>query len=372
MAMTIADFLIEIGVKADGVQKVQKDLEKMMKNTKGQSKQVTNVNKELSKQNAIESKRLALKRKIAQAEKAGVKDLKRERGALSGKDPTKLQKWINDLEDKRLDQIKKNEHTKARSREREAKAAQEALVNKQAQDAVEAKLLAKEKAKERYAKRSRDKAKAARKQAAVEARRATSPTKGPSAADLTTKRDAITASKGFRLVERVDVKRAAQLRSEIEKARTAADFRRARTQITLAAESARKLERNIKKASFSGKALSDSAKNMARSYLSVFAAAGAFTGLSRTVQEMEALDASFLAITGSSEGADREMSFVIGTAERLGLTLDAAASGYKNLSAAAGVAGFSVDESRDMFLGITEASKALGLSAEDTKGTLRA
>lgn len=109
------------------------------------------------------------------------------------------------------------------------------------------------------------------------------------------------------------------------------------------------------------------------------AAALAALGLSKlvgditsTAQNMERLQLAMNAAAGGAKEGAAEMQFIREQSERLGLELASTADAYKGLLAATTAAGKETDEARYIFLGVAEAARAMGLSTEDTKGTLLA
>ena len=89
--------------------------------------------------------------------------------------------------------------------------------------------------------------------------------------------------------------------------------------------------------------------------------------------EMESLAASMRAAVGGDAAlAARELSFVARQAERLGIDLPTAERGFVKLSAAARGTALEGEQTRQIFLGVAEASRAMGLSAEAQSGALRA
>ena len=76
--------------------------------------------------------------------------------------------------------------------------------------------------------------------------------------------------------------------------------------------------------------------------------------------------------TGTVQGATREFEFLEKEANRLGLELQTTALSYAQLTAAAKNTNLSAMEQREIFLGVSEAGAALGLSASDMEGALRA
>ncbi len=87
---------------------------------------------------------------------------------------------------------------------------------------------------------------------------------------------------------------------------------------------------------------------------------------------MQSLERGFKAITGSADKAGKEMEFLRQTSNDLGLNFRSSADAYKQLAAAARGTTLEGKETREIFLGISEASTVLGLTADNTKGALKA
>lgn len=86
----------------------------------------------------------------------------------------------------------------------------------------------------------------------------------------------------------------------------------------------------------------------------------------------ESIERSMRAAVGSSELASREMQFVRDESERLGLSLQSSASQFTKLAAAAKGTALEGEESRQIFTAISEASRVLGLTSDQTAGALTA
>lgn len=128
------------------------------------------------------------------------------------------------------------------------------------------------------------------------------------------------------------------------------------------------------KASRASSAMQDLKGNLlglAAGVLSFQALRSAIEGSVQAALKLEALNTAFKVITGSAQGAAEAMQFVRDTGERLGVQIDAIATGYKTLLAATQGTSMSLKEAQTLFLGVVEGSRALGLSAEDTAGALR-
>jgi tape measure domain-containing protein len=87
---------------------------------------------------------------------------------------------------------------------------------------------------------------------------------------------------------------------------------------------------------------------------------------------LDSLQRSFKAITGDATSAATEMQFVAKTADTLGLQLTTLEDSYKNILAASKNTTLEGQNVRDIFTAINKAAAVLGMSADDTTGSLRA
>lgn len=108
----------------------------------------------------------------------------------------------------------------------------------------------------------------------------------------------------------------------------------------------------------------------------VFSVVGVKAFVSSLVEaerKLEQIEKRFLAASGGDRGAAaKEFDFARAEAARLGLQLEATASGYSRLAAASRGTNLEGAETRRIFSAVAEASAALSLSGEDTTGVLRA
>jgi tape measure domain-containing protein len=131
-------------------------------------------------------------------------------------------------------------------------------------------------------------------------------------------------------------------------------------------------ERSLRSHNFTVNSLTHSVKNLARSYLSVFAAMGAGVALYNNAKQLDSLKASMLAASGSAQQAKADFEFIRGAANDLGRDLFTAAKGFQQIGTSARAAGFGSKETREFFLAAAEGATAYGLSVEDTQGVMRA
>ena len=100
--------------------------------------------------------------------------------------------------------------------------------------------------------------------------------------------------------------------------------------------------------------------------------AGLIRDINRTGVEFESLENRLRFATGGTEQAAEAMDFVRAEANRLGLELFSTADAYAGLAAASKGTIIEGAATREIFLGVAEASAALSLSADQSKGAIRA
>ncbi len=91
----------------------------------------------------------------------------------------------------------------------------------------------------------------------------------------------------------------------------------------------------------------------------------------QTGMAFESIEKTLLSVTGTSEAAAKEMEFLSGEAERLGINLKEGGKAYAKLLAA-GKGKLPLQDIRDTFLAVTEAGTVLGLNQDDMSGGIRA
>jgi tape measure domain-containing protein len=133
-----------------------------------------------------------------------------------------------------------------------------------------------------------------------------------------------------------------------------------------------RLNNTLAKSKWLANGVGQSFKNMARAYVSVFAAIAGVQAVFRTAKTLDSIKASMLAGAGSAEAAAESFNYVRSESKRLGLDLESTAKSYGQFSIATRQAGMDLQTTREIFEGVTEASAAFGLSADDNAGVLRA
>jgi len=147
----------------------------------------------------------------------------------------------------------------------------------------------------------------------------------------------------------------------------------------------KEIQKANKKTGQSQKKLADesekSSKKIVRGFnaqkTAVIALSGFITGrlsqsLIRTQKDIDRITNALKVGTGTTEGAAREFKFLEQESNRLGLDLQSTALSYAQLTAAAKNTNLSMGDQREIFIGVSEAGAALGLSAADMEGALRA
>lgn len=89
-----------------------------------------------------------------------------------------------------------------------------------------------------------------------------------------------------------------------------------------------------------------------------------------TGAKMQSLSLAFKSISGTSAASAAELEFVRQTAARLGQNLLESAEGYKTMAAAAMGTQLAGRGAHDVFVAVSEASAALGLSADQSRGAM--
>lgn len=159
--------------------------------------------------------------------------------------------------------------------------------------------------------------------------------------------------------------RAAQsrIKSKIALAKSAAEVR------SIVAQERASL-RLAKKKSFLVNRMNASSKEFAGNMVSAFAIASAGVFVTQTGQNFESARNTMLSVSEGAEEAGENMQFVKDEAFRLGLGLTQATKGFAKLAAARG--NLTLDDTKELFTGVSELSTVLGLSAEESNRALLA
>jgi hypothetical protein len=140
----------------------------------------------------------------------------------------------------------------------------------------------------------------------------------------------------------------------------------------------RKLKFALQDASTAGKklnatqrALGDSARNMMRTYVSVFALFQGTVAIKRVGQDFQGMEASMLAAAGSAPAAAKDMAFLNGVVDEMGLNLKDSSDAFVKLKFA--LKG-KLDQSQieELFKNVSMFGTALKIAPEDMKRAQRA
>ena len=161
-------------------------------------------------------------------------------------------------------------------------------------------------------------------------------------------------------------------------AKTNSDFRKLNQTITdLNASYGRlivknqQLQKEFKSSAFAANAMKDSLRNLARSYVSVFAVIGGAGAAGMTGQELVSLRTTLLAATGSTEEAAKAFEYLKTTSLGLGVDLASATKSFAQMGVAARQAGMSMEDTQELFTAMSEASAAFGMSTVDQERAFR-
>lgn len=98
----------------------------------------------------------------------------------------------------------------------------------------------------------------------------------------------------------------------------------------------------------------------------------ALSDVASTSVDLQSMQKTFYALTGSMEGARAEIRYLQDESQRLGLDFFALTDSFKGFMAAGKTANMPADQVREIFTSVTEASTVLGLNSERTKLALYA
>lgn len=170
-----------------------------------------------------------------------------------------------------------------------------------------------------------------------------------------------------------------KLGMEARKASTAAEFTKISNDLALLNQRAsqavsrqKQLNKEFRVGKFAAQGLSDSLRNMARSYVSVFAIVGGGVAGGMLGQNLIAGRAALLGASGSAEQAAKDFEFLKMTSAELGIGLNESVKGFARVGAAARSSGASIEQARETFLAAQEVSAAFNLTADDSAGIFRA
>ena len=132
-------------------------------------------------------------------------------------------------------------------------------------------------------------------------------------------------------------------------------------------KSTKAITRNFNAQKFAADGLGSSLKNMARSWVSVFAIIGGVNFLKNTAQDMENIGVASLLASGSVKKSAKDLKFVADLTQHLGLGYKDTAEAYARFSVAARSSGVSAEKTEQVFTNISNALAGSATNAESAK-----
>lgn len=325
---------------------------KIIANNKSLNQNEREKEKKLNRETAVINKRVAMMRQLTRLESLGGKDTRGIEGKMfNTSNPAQLE---------RLSALLKEQVVAAERVER-SKARQDAADRKREKEAKKA---AKDNSK-RFEDKEKQKQAAHRREAVLEGMK--SRMTDSTGKFLGTSKHA----SHFKNAERVSrVLSDSNDPKAIAKARTA--YAGLIKTLKNAERAAKKTKQQFDILNFAQKSLSDSTRNLARSYVSAFAVIGGAGSALHAGQEIMATNAAMLATTGSTEAAAEAMDYVIDRARVFGANIKESAKAFSRIKAGADSANLSLEETKNIYEAALESSTVFQLSQEETTGVLRA
>lgn len=128
--------------------------------------------------------------------------------------------------------------------------------------------------------------------------------------------------------------------------------------------------RTLEKQNFLLRRMKSSSEQFAGNMVSAFAVGAGVAGVTRVGQQFESVNNTMLAVSTNAKEAGENFQFVRDEAYRLGLGLSESGKGFAKLVAARG--NMSLEDTKEAFLGVAEASTLLGLSTEESTRAINA
>ncbi len=129
--------------------------------------------------------------------------------------------------------------------------------------------------------------------------------------------------------------------------------------------------RNLRKTNIAQKGLTDSTRNMIRSYASLYAIFEGTGAIKRVGMDFQGMEASMLAASGSTEAAAKDMMFINGLVDEMGLSLKDTTDAFVKFKFAA-KGKISQKEQEDLFTGLSMFGTSMKVGTEDMKRAQRA
>ncbi|MCP4987633.1 MAG: hypothetical protein GY928_16705 [Colwellia sp.] len=129
--------------------------------------------------------------------------------------------------------------------------------------------------------------------------------------------------------------------------------------------------RLLKQKNFAHRRSVASIEQMAGGMFSVYTAMQGIASTAQVGMDFQKIDSSMVAVSKDSKEAGDNIAYIRGESRRLGSDLVQASKGFTQMLAA-GQGKMKLDDMKELTTGVMEASTVLGLSADDTAGSIRA
>lgn len=154
------------------------------------------------------------------------------------------------------------------------------------------------------------------------------------------------------------------VKSPVELARLKAEIRNLRFETSQAVTAANKHKSAVNAQRFAAKGAADSMRNLARSYVSVFAALELGSVMFNTGKQFENMEATMLMTSGTTQQAKIDMDEMITISKRLGLSVLETAKSFSKYGIAAKSAGLGEQETKRTFEDMAIAVRSTGLAQD--------
>jgi len=148
------------------------------------------------------------------------------------------------------------------------------------------------------------------------------------------------------------------------------EMRRFSLAVKDAVQATTSLNRQMSQGSFFARAMGDSFGHFTRSLASFYAVQTGALSIYNQGKQMDSMQASLLASSGSVQQAAKDYAWLEQAANRLGRSLIDGVKGFNGIAQAAKGAGYSAEEAKEVFLAAQEAAVAGSMSNEDAKLTM--
>ncbi len=184
--------------------------------------------------------------------------------------------------------------------------------------------------------------------------------------------DMIQRTAGFKLAGKMGegVKYEREIQQLVDK-KDLEGLRKLRYQMTDVRQNMTRYRKGLRKTNIAQKGLTDSTRNMIRSYASLYAIFEGTGAIKRVGMSFQGMEASMLAASGSSEAAAKDMMFINGIVDEMGLSLKDTTDAFVKFKFAS-KGKISQTEQEDLFTGLSMFGTALKVDDESIKRSQKA